>query len=160
MSRISSRTARSIVIVTGAITIAGSVAGCAGGGESEASRQTSNYVAGSGESGSVIDPTRDTSATYRDGTYTAIGGYNSPRGPESIGVAITLVDDVITAVEVTPDAVVANSVIFQNKFAEAIGPAAVGVDIDSLSIDRIAGSSLTGAGFMDATETIRNAAAE
>jgi len=108
----------------------------------------------------VSDPTRDTSATYRDGEYTATGGYNSPRGPETIDVAVTLIDDVVTAVEVTPDAVVANSVIFQNKFAEAIGPAAVGVDIDSLSIDRLAGSSLTGAGFMDALEIIRKAAAE
>jgi uncharacterized protein with FMN-binding domain len=160
MSVFVAHTARSVLAITGVITIAGTVVGCAGTGETEPPRQTSNYVAGNSESGPVSDPTRDTSATYRDGEYTATGGYNSPRGPETIDVAVTLIDDVVTAVEVTPDAVVANSVIFQNKFAEAIGPAAVGVDIDSLSIDRLAGSSLTGAGFMDALEIIRKAAAE
>ena len=39
---------------------------------------------------------------YADGTYTATGQYGSL--PSSIGVSVTLVDDVISAVTVTPRA--------------------------------------------------------
>ena len=152
--------ARAATWLTGALAVTAGLAGCSQATAVSEPRQTSNYVSGSNESGAVSDPSLDTSATYADGTYTATGTYNAPRGPETIGVTLTLADDTIAAVEVTPDAVVANSVIFQGKFAGAIAEAAVGVDIDSLAIDRLAGSSLTGAGFMDAIATIRNEAAK
>ena len=46
----------------------------------------------------------DTSAEYTDGTYTADGSYVAPSGSESITVEITLADDVVTDVVVTPHA--------------------------------------------------------
>jgi uncharacterized protein with FMN-binding domain len=53
---------------------------------------------------------------YADGTYTATGQYGSL--PSSIDVAVTLVDDVITAVTVTPGATDPTSLDHQTRFAQ------------------------------------------
>jgi len=97
----------------------------------------------------------DTSAAYTDGTYTADGGYTAPSGPESITVQITLADDVVTDVVVTPHATEGNQALFQGKFAGAIATEVDGKDIDTLRISRVGGSSLTSGGFNQALEAIK-----
>lgn len=97
----------------------------------------------------------DTSAEYADGTYTADGGYTAPSGPETITVQITLADDVVTDVVVTPHATEGNQALFQGKFASAIAAEVDGKDIDSLAVSRVGGSSLTSGGFNQALESIK-----
>ncbi len=97
----------------------------------------------------------DTSAEYADGTYTADGDYTAPSGPESITVKITLDDDVVTDVVVTPHATEGNQAQFQETFASGIAAIVAGKDIDSLDVSRVGGSSLTSGGFNAALATIK-----
>jgi len=97
----------------------------------------------------------DTAREYADGDYTAEGDYVSPAGPSHVTVALTLADDIVTAVEVTPLATDPTSRGFQTQFADGIAAAVVGQDIDSLTVSRVGGSSLTSGGFNDALEKIK-----
>ncbi len=102
----------------------------------------------------------DTSASYRDGDYTAEGSYISPAGQQSVKVDLTLQGDVVTAVTVTPEADDPQAKGFQEKFASGIADVVVGKDIDSLDVSRVAGSSLTSGGFRAAVDAIKAQARE
>lgn len=102
----------------------------------------------------------DTSASYTDGTYTAEGSYISPAGEETVTLEVTLADDIVTAVTVTPGADDPQARGFQDRFAGGISEQVVGKDIDTLDVTRVAGSSLTSGGFADALATIKADALE
>ena len=72
---------------------------------------------------------------------------------------MTLQDDVVTAVEVTGDPQKSESAQYQGEFIGGIADVVVGQEIDSLSVSRVAGSSLTSGGFNQAIETIKSEAA-
>lgn len=112
-----------------------------------------------GGSDSSVDTGADTSAEYTDGTYEATGDYVSPAGPSQVTVEITLADDVVTSVTVTPLATDPTSKGFQTQFADGIAAAIEGQDIDTLNVSRVGGSSLTSGGFNDAVEQIKSEAA-
>jgi uncharacterized protein with FMN-binding domain len=103
--------------------------------------------------------TDTTGGTYTDGEYSATADYQSPNGTETIDVTLSLEDGVITAVEVTGDGDNPNSKQYQSKFAGGIAAEVVGVSIDDISVDKVAGSSLTSAGFNDAVDEIKTDAA-
>jgi uncharacterized protein with FMN-binding domain len=90
---------------------------------------------------------------YADGTYTATGQYGSL--PSSIAVSVTLVEDVITAVTVTPRATEPTSLAYQNRFAQAIPALVVGRNIDEVNLSKVAGSSGTPDGFNAAIQQIK-----
>ena len=112
-------------------------------------RPTAGSDAGATRSRSTI---RD--AAYADGVYTATGQYGSL--PSSITVTATLVDDVITAVEVTPHATDPTSLDLQRRFAEAVPAVVVGNPIDEVDVDRLAGSSGTPTGSTRRSNRSRN----
>jgi uncharacterized protein with FMN-binding domain len=96
---------------------------------------------------------------YTDGSYTADGDYVAPSGQESITVELTLEDDVVTAVTVTPHATGGTRQAgFQQQFAGGIASEVVGKDIDELKVSRVAGSSLTSSGFNAALDDIKRQA--
>ena len=97
---------------------------------------------------------------YADGTYTADGTYNTPESVEQITVTLTLQDDVVTEVEVAADPQRPESAQYQSQFIGGIADEVVGQSIDDLSVDRVAGSSLTSGGFNAAVEEIKAEAAE
>ena len=92
---------------------------------------------------------------YQDGTYRAVGGYQSPNGPETIEVNLTIADGVISAVEVIPQPSNSTTDRYQGYFAGGIAAEVVGKSLDEAEVTRVAGSSLTGGGFAEALETIR-----
>ncbi|WP_309069060.1 FMN-binding protein [Microbacterium sp.] len=124
-------------------------------------------VGGSGDAGAADDtntPGADAGASensgtggagYTDGTYTADGTYQTPETVESVTVTVTLDDDVVTAVEVTGDPQARESEQYQGQFIAGIADEVVGVAIDDLAVDRVAGSSLTSGGFNQAIEQIK-----
>jgi hypothetical protein len=73
-------------------------------------------------------------------------------------VSVTLVDDVITAVTVTPHATDPTSLDYQTRFARAIPALVVGRNIDEVSLSKVAGSSGTPDGFNAAIQRIKAAA--
>jgi uncharacterized protein with FMN-binding domain len=95
-------------------------------------------------------------SVYSDGVYEATGQYGSL--PSSITVTVTLVDEVITDVKVTPHATNPTSLDLQRRFAAAVPQVVVGKRIDEVKVGRLAGSSGTPDGFNDAIEQIKEQA--
>lgn len=123
-----------------------------------------NEVEPTAEPAETSAPTADTTAeavasTYADGTYSSSGSYQSPHGTESVDVTITLADDIITAVTVVGHGDNPESLEYQSDFAGGIAAVVVGQDIDSISVSRVAGSSLTSGGFNEAVAAIKAEAA-
>ena len=137
-------TKKNTVATLAALTLLGSVAGCApttGG-----TGGTDNGETGSGTSND---------APYTDGEYSASGSYQSPHGTETVDVTLTLEGDKVTALEVVGQGDNPDSKRYQGEFISGIQAEVVGKDIDELSVDRVAGSSLTSGGFNDAIEQIK-----
>ena len=143
-----------LAILTG-LTLVGALAGCAtdaaDGGTTPSSPST--------DSGTETGTDEAASGSYTDGEYTESADYQSPNGTEEVTVTVTLADGVITAVEVVGDGDNPNSKRYQTEFADGIADVVVGKNIDDISVDKVAGSSLTSAGFNDAIEAIKADAA-
>lgn len=92
---------------------------------------------------------------YKDGEYTALGNYTSPGGAETVDVKLTLKDDVVTAVSLTPKATRPISIKMQNTVATNVGALVVGKKLDEVILDKVSGSSLTPKGFNDAIAKIK-----
>lgn len=119
--------------------------GCAVGGAAE----------GSAAATSVTLPAGPTS----DGTYSGSGSYETPGGPQRIDVTVVLSDGIVQTLRVDPAASNATSRRFQERFASVVVETVVGRPVAEVAVDRIAGSSSTGAGFMAALgQVVRDAA--
>jgi uncharacterized protein with FMN-binding domain len=116
---------------------------------------TTGTDTGSGSSDTGVDESADTSAEYADGDYSAEGDYVSPAGPSTVLVEITIQNDSVAAVTVTPEQTDPTAKGFQTQFANGIADIIVGRDIDILAVTRVGGSSLTSGGFNDALEKIK-----
>lgn len=97
--------------------------------------------------------------TYADGTYSAEGSYSTPESVETVSVTVTVADNVVTAVTVTGDPQARESQQYQSQFIGGISNEVVGKKLDQISVSRVAGSSLTSGGFMQALEKIKSEAA-
>ncbi len=95
----------------------------------------------------------------RDGTWTGTGTYESPGGPQELDVRATFRQGTVVRVDVLPAATNATSRRFQERFADAVAGEVVGLPVDEVHVDRLAGSSGTGAGFMQAVTQAALAAA-
>ena len=98
-------------------------------------------------------------AVYKDGTYSATGSYISPGGPDHVGVTLTLSNDVVTDVTVTPEPGDGQSARYQAKFVSGYKQYVVGQNIDTIHLTKVSGSSLTPGGFDDALAQIKTEAA-
>ena len=164
-------TALAAVSILGAAGCAGAEAGSPAGtaadapsaaGSEETAAAGSEETAAAGSEETAAAGSEETAAagdqTYTDGTYTETGSYQSPAGPEEVGVTLTLEADVVTAVEVEPMPDNPTTTMYQERFAGGISDAIVGKKLDELAVDKVAGSSLTSGGFNDATSKIKSEA--
>ena len=131
----SPQSSRVLALTFAGLGIAGALAGCA--------------PASTAGGGGTVDE------SYTDGTYTADGSYQAPSGTESITVELTLADDHITDITVTPHATNPTAKGMQTNFAGGIADEVVGQDIDQLNVTRVSGSSLTSGGFKIAIAAIK-----
>ncbi|GLJ62121.1 MULTISPECIES: FMN-binding protein [Microbacterium] len=144
------RTGAALAGVAGVVALAGCGAVTVG---ATADDETATTDASSGQA------TDSGTVAYADGTYTAEGSYQTPETVETVSVTVTIEDDVVTAVEVTGDPQAAESRQYQSQFIAGIADEVVGVALDDLAVDRVAGSSLTSGGFNAAIEQIKQDAA-
>ncbi len=98
--------------------------------------------------------TTKTSSVYKDGTYSSQGSYGSPAGTESIGVSVTLKNDIVVSSSVTNEAGDHTSSRYQNMFIGSYQPYVVGKKISTINLGVVGGSSLTPAGFNQALQKI------
>jgi len=96
-----------------------------------------------------------TSYTYKDGSYSAVGTYTSPAGPEEIAVTVSVKDDKIVSSNVIPKATHQVSIKLQGMFIGGVDAVVVGKDLDDVVLDKVAGSSLTPKGWNDAVVKIQ-----
>jgi uncharacterized protein with FMN-binding domain len=94
-------------------------------------------------------------STYKDGTYTAIGSYDSPGGMDHITVTLTLSNDIVTDVSAAEGAGDGTSRRYQQMFLSGYKSFVIGKDISTLNLTRVSGSSLTPKGFDDALAHIK-----
>ncbi|WP_263119301.1 hypothetical protein [Cellulomonas sp. RIT-PI-Y] len=145
------------------LSIAVTLAACGNNADAVDNSDTtsgSSDASASADTGTSTDSSADSedsasTGEYADGTYTAEGSYSSPGGEESIEVELTIADGVVTDVTVTPEATSGNAARFQQEFASGIADEVVGKELSDLSVDKVAGSSLTGDGFNAALDEIR-----
>lgn len=141
------RTTTALAGVAGALLLAG----CSGAADGASNDGASNK--GASDSGA-------SDVTYADGTYTAEGTYQTPETIETIQVTLTVADGTVSAVEVTGDPQAPQTEQFQGQFIGGISDVVVGKGLDEITVDRVAGSSLTSGGFNQAVAAIRDQAAE
>ena len=124
-----------------------------------------NEAAAPVPSGSTTQPSTNEQSTtpatseYKDGTYAATGAYSTPGGRETIGLEVTLADGVVQDATLTQNAMTGEAKEYQARFASGYKSQVVGKSIDEISLSRVAGSSLTSAGFNDALDQIKDDAA-
>ncbi len=155
-----------IVSVVAVVAVAAAAIGIAASNKKAPTPVTSVTSTGSGQTTTTTSDTTATSTTttpvadknnvaYKDGTYTATGSYQSPGGPDKVGVTVTLKNDIITSASVTPMPGDRESAHYQSLFASGYQAVVVGKDISTLHLDAVSGSSLTPIGFNDAIAQIK-----
>ena len=153
------RQGSALVGIAGALLLSGcaaesSSAETTGAAEGSATPQSTAAAA----SPSASSDAGSSSSTYKDGSYTAGGSYQTPETVEKITVSVTIADDTVTAVKVTGDPQAAETTHYQGQFISGISAVVVGKKLDDISVDKVAGSSLTSKGFNQALATIRTEA--
>jgi uncharacterized protein with FMN-binding domain len=103
-------------------------------------------------------PKSTSTATYKDGTYSATGNYISPNGDEKVGVTLSLKNNIIETVSIETFGSNDQAKQYQASFKSGINNVVVGKNIDDVSVSRVASSSLTSTGFNRALETIKSEA--
>lgn len=136
------RTGTALLGIAGALVLAG----CSGAADAETAEATPETSA-------------DVTAPYADGTYTAEGSYQTPETVETVEVTLTIADDAVSDVTVAGDPIAPESKNYQGQFINGISDEIVGVKVDDLDVDRVAGSSLTSDGFNQALAEIKDEAA-
>lgn len=123
-----------------------------GSGSDDAS---SDKPTSSATSDSSDDSSDASASTYKDGDYDAEASYSNPAGQSKVEVEVTLADNKISEVKVTPMAENSTSKQYQEKFASGISDEVVGKSLDELDVSKVSGSSLTSTGFNAAIDDIK-----
>lgn len=93
---------------------------------------------------------------YRNGSYTAKSSYRTPSSSaEPISITVTISEDLITSLTIAEDSSDTTSEFYKKKFSEGIQGIIVGKSVDTVSPDKVNGSSLTANGFNKALEEIQ-----
>lgn len=128
----------------------------------KSSKTTANNTAVNQTTNQTSTATQPTEAmqksAYKDGTYSAVGNYTSPGGPEELGVSLVLQNGVVKDSTVQVKATRPNSVKFQTEFADNYKSQVIGKSIDELQLTKVSGSSLAPKGFNDAVAKIKSEA--
>lgn len=137
-----------IVVIVGALTL----------GKKDETSPASTVGTSTQRSQASTADTTSTSTTFKDGTYTATGGYNSPGGAQEITVTVTLKDGIVTTTSAKSGATDPQAQEKQDDFIANYKDQVVGKKIDTIKLGRIAGSSLTPNGFNNAIDQIEDQA--
>ncbi len=103
-------------------------------------------------------PKKNTGSLYADGTYSAVGSYRSPGGPDDVGITVTLKNDIVVDTSTKEMAGDNRSARYEAIFTANYKPYVIGQNIDTLYLDKVSSSSLTPMGFNDAIAQIKSQA--
>jgi uncharacterized protein with FMN-binding domain len=154
MKRLNPAVTAIIVIVLIAIAAAAVVA--LNNSQKAAAPVTSDSTSPSSNQSQAPSPT---ASQYKDGTYSATGSYSTPGGRESIELEVTLTGGTVQDTKLTQKGMTGEAKEYQARFASGYKTEVIGKSIDEISLSRVAGSSLTSAGFNNALDQIKRDAA-
>lgn len=100
-----------------------------------------------------------TSGNYKDGTYTANVTYFTPDGQEPLDVKVTLSGNTITDSSVDANTISGEGQRYFDRFSSYYKSQVVGQKISDVSLNRVAGASLTTDAFNQALQQIMQNAA-
>ncbi|MEO5950519.1 MAG: hypothetical protein ABIQ04_03660 [Candidatus Saccharimonadales bacterium] len=143
-----------VVVVLAGVTAGIVYFGKSGANSDSVAINNSSTTASASQSNTTPSSTTSTSS-YKDGSYQVTGSYETPGGTESISVSATISGNVVTDVTVSQNANNRDSEYYQSQFASEFKSAVVGKSVNSISLSRVAGSSLTSNGFNDALDMIK-----
>jgi uncharacterized protein with FMN-binding domain len=124
-----------------------------------APKKSTALNAGSGGTSSATPATTNANTTYKDGMYSAEGGYQSPGGAEAIKVRVAIKNNAVVDSTVTPSVTTDDEAQeFQSDFINGYKNLVVGKNVNDIHVSRVSGSSLTSEGFNNALEQIKNQA--
>jgi hypothetical protein len=141
---------RAAIATLAGLGVAGLLAGC-----STAAADPSTGSSGTASSSGSSTTASKSTDTYKDGTYTEQGMYNSPGGQELISVELTIANNAVSAVTVKTVKADPTATQYEQLFEGGISKAVVGKKINDLNVSRVGGSSLTSQGFNDALTKIK-----
>lgn len=120
---------------------------------SDTDRPTTQYQ------GTSSNTNQSSGSSYQDGTYQANQTYLAPGGrTDSIDVGVTLVDQVVTAMDFGYQESNPDSGAFLSLFDSEIRGQVVGKSLNQINLSRVAGASLTTNAFNLALDNIANQA--
>ncbi len=98
--------------------------------------------------------------TFKNGTYNVTTTYVAPsRTTHEVNVSLTLANDIVTASNVTYSGETADaSTNYQKKFSDAYKAQVLGKSLESISLSRVGGASLTTGAFNKALVEVAAAA--
>ncbi len=109
---------------------------------SQTSTTSSNTTSTSSSSGSTASVTN-----VKDGTYTASASYDTPGGVQDIKVILIIAGGAVSDSSITQNATGREDEAYQSAFESEYKTAVVGKKISDISLNRVAGASLTTEGF-------------
>lgn len=116
-------------------------------------------LAGCADAAATGAPVPSPAGPAKDGRYSATGDYDTPGGPESVHVVLTVRGGIVRSVSVTGSGSTPNAQHYEAAFESGISGVVVGRKLAGLSVGAVSGSSLTGQGFDQALDAIRSEAA-
>jgi uncharacterized protein with FMN-binding domain len=125
-----------------------------------AADHSSKQAAMTSSTSTPTTPVVASNVSYKDGTYTAVGNYDSPGGTESIKISLTLASNDVTATSAVsmsnPNTPISS--VYQQEFIGGYKSLVVGKPIAHLNVKNVAGSSLTSLGYNKAVDQIEQQA--
>jgi uncharacterized protein with FMN-binding domain len=145
-----------VLVVIALIVGGGAIA--AKRGDDESSEPTSAQLTDTSATTSSTTASVNSTATYKDGTYTASGSYNTPGGRDAISLHVIIKNGIVstTSAQTTPPD--RESEQFDQNFIDAYKNFVVGKSLGQVQVNRVAGASLTTQGFNNALQQIANQA--
>lgn len=95
--------------------------------------------------------------TYTNGTYRTSSSYRTPEGTYTMDVTVNVANDLITSAQVSFDSDGARDK-YSKRFSDAYQSQVIGKDLESVSLSRVGGASLTTRAFNNALNSIRSQA--
>lgn len=92
---------------------------------------------------------------YKDGTYSAQGGYRSPAQDETMSIELVIENDAVSKATFFENPSNPTTAKMQGQFKAGFEQFVVGKNIDEINLTVVNGSSLTPKGFMDALAKIK-----
>lgn len=125
---------------------------------STASDSSSSVSSNNSSSSDSSSSSLSADTTYKDGTFSGTGDFNTPGGNEEITVTITISNGAISNSSVTGNVNSRESQEYLQDFIAGYKDSVDGKSVATLRLSRVAGSSLTTIGFNNALDAIRSQA--